>query len=394
MHAPAAPTVHLRSGKDHPVRLGHPWIFSGAIRDLDPTTEPGTIVRVVAADGTVLGMGYANPRCDIAVRMLTRGDEAIDDVFVRHRVGTAAALRASVVDVQTSAYRLINGEGDGLPGVLVDRYGDVLVMQCLTAGAERLKPSLVEALRAELAPSAIVERSEGSVRRVEGLSPSAGPLHGAVPEHVAIRENGLSFSVAPGTGQKTGYFCDQRLNRMLVRELSGGRRVLDAFAYAGGFAVHAGAGGAAAVVAVDSSARALVMARRNWELNRLDPSCGAFIERDVGTFLRETQDLFDLVILDPPALVKRRADVQRGARAYKDLQLWAFRRAAPDALVMTFTCSQHVDAVLFRKIVAAAAADARRDVQVLRHLGPGPDHPVAIGHPEGEYLHGLLLRVR
>jgi 23S rRNA (cytosine1962-C5)-methyltransferase len=384
-------SLHLRSGRDHPVRLGHPWIFSGAIKDLDPAGEAGGIARVYGADGSLLGIGYCNPRCTIAVRLLTRADEPIDAEFIRRRVAVAAALRRIVVAGDSTAYRLINGEGDGLPGVLVDRYADVLVLQCLTAGADRLKPWLLDALLAEVAPRAIVERSEGSVRQAEGLAPSASTLHGESPAEVAVRENGLDFAVVPGGGQKTGHFCDQRLNRALVRGLAADRRVLDAFAYSGGFSVHAAAGGAERVVAVDSSARALAAAARNSALNGLERV--TFVERDVPHFLRECDDAFDLLVLDPPALVKQRKDVARGTRAYKDLHLWAFRRAAPDALVATFTCSQHVDATLFHHVVCAAAADARRDVQVLQRLGAGPDHPVALGHPEGEYLHGLLLRV-
>lgn len=385
--------VHLRSGKDRPVRFGHPWIFSGAIKNLDRDIEAGAIVRVQAADGDLLGTGYVNPRCAIAVRMLTRRDEPIDAAFIQRRVGAALALRRSAVDTDTTAYRLLNGEGDRLPGVLVDRYGDVVVLQCLTAGAERLKPWIVDALLDEIPLQAIVERSEGSVRRAEGLAAVVGTLHGDPPAEVIVRENGLRFAVTPGAGQKTGHFCDQRFNRALVRRLAGGRRVLDAFAYRGSFSVHAGAGGAQRVVAIDSSAPALQGAERNWTLNDLDPSRAAFVARDVPRFLRECDETFDLVVVDPPALVKQQKDLQRGARAYKDLQLWALRRAAPGAFMLTFTCSAHVDAALFRKIVASAAADARRDVQILQHLGPGPDHPVALGHPEGEYLHGLLVRV-
>jgi len=326
------------------------------------------------------------------VRMLSRADETIDAAFVRRRVAAALELRRRVVGADTTAYRLLNGEGDGLPGFVADRYGDLLVLQCLTAGAERLKGWLVDAVVAELDPAAIVERSEGSVRRAEGLAPSVATLPVDEPAAVEVSENGLVFAVSPGAGQKTGHFCDQRANRALVRALSQGRRVLDAFTYRGGFAVHAGAGGAARVVAVDSSARALAAAERNWTRNGLGAGA-AFVESDVARFLRKCDETYDLLILDPPALVKQRKDSARGARAYKDLQLRALRRAAPGALVVTFSCSQHVDAELFRKIVCAGAADARREIQLLRHLGPGPDHPTALAHVEGEYLHGLLLRV-
>jgi 23S rRNA (cytosine1962-C5)-methyltransferase len=308
-------------------------------------------------------------------------------------VSAALELRARLVGPGTTAYRLINGEGDHLPGFLVDRYGDVLVLQSLTAGGERLKPILVEALIELVGPRAIVERSEGSVREAEGLDAAVGVLHGEPPEELTVSENGLAFLVTAGGGQKTGHFCDQRPNRLLCRGLSAGRRVLDAFAYSGGFAVHAGSGGAKLVSVVESSPHALALAQRNWDANGLPGERAEFVQADVGRFLRQTRDSFDLLVLDPPALVRQRRDVARGARAYKDLHLWAFRRAAEGALVLTFTCSQHVSAELFRKIVLGAAVDARREAQILSHLGPGPDHPVALGHPEGEYLSGLLLRV-
>jgi 23S rRNA (cytosine1962-C5)-methyltransferase len=385
--------LHLAPSKDRPVLSGHPWVFSGAIRDLDPNLEPGSIVRVRAASGELLGTGYANPRCTIAVRMLTRGDEPVDAGLIAARVAAALDLRRRLVGADTTACRLINGEGDGLPGLLVDRYDDALVVQCLTAGADRLKPWLVAELVRRASWLSIVERSEGSVRGAEGLPSRSGVLRGEPPGERIVRENGLRFAVTPGGGQKTGHFCDQRPNRMLCRQLAAGRRVLDAFAYGGGFAVHAGSGGAARVTLVESSQKALATARDNWEANGLAGDRADFVPGDVWRFLRDTPETFDLFVLDPPALVRHRKDVAPGARAYKDLHLRSFRRAEAGALVLTFTCSQHVDRALFRKIVLGAANDAGRDVQILGHLGPGPDHPVALAHPEGEYLHGLLLRV-
>lgn len=385
--------LHLKSGKDRPVRFGHPWIFSGAIRDLDPGVDPGTIVRVFGADGTCLGRGYCNPACTIAVRMLTPLDEEIDAAFIRRRVADALALRAALVGPETTAYRLINGEGDRLPGIVADRYGDVVVLQCLTAGAERFKALVVDALLETLRPQCLYERSEGSVRRAEGLSPHATLWHGTLPAETTVSENGLTFAVDPEAGQKTGLFLDQRPNHALCRALARGRRVLDAFCYTGGFGVAAGAGGAARVVLVDSSARGVAAAQRNWELNALDAAGAEFVHGDVAQVFREATERFDLIVLDPPALVKHRSEVPRGTRAYKDLHLWALRCAEPGALLLTFSCSQHIDAGLFRKIIVGAAADVRRAVQLVQHLGPGPDHPAALDHVEGEYLHGLLLRV-
>jgi 23S rRNA (cytosine1962-C5)-methyltransferase len=389
------PIVRLKPKKERPVLLGHPWIFSGAVADLDPGLEPGRTVVVRSGAGEFLGRGYVNPRCAIVVRLLTRTEEPIDEEFIRQRVAHALDLRRSILPPETDAYRLINGEGDFLPGIIVDVYASTVVLQCLTAGAARLKPLMVEALAATLAPAGIYERSAGTVRREEGLRPEEGVVAGEVPAGlVLIREHGLRFLVDVRSGQKTGFFLDQRDNRALVRQLAAGRDVLNAFAYTGAFSIYAAAGGAHHVASVESSARALGLARESWSANRLEASVMEFVEADVFRYLRDVERMFDLLILDPPALVKRRQELMRGARAYKDLHLWAFRCAAPDAYVMTFSCSQHVSAELFRKIVHGAAVDAQRDVQVLRHLGPGTDHPTGLAHPEGEYLKGLLLRVR
>ena len=393
-HVVSETIIHLKPRKERPALRGHPWVFSGAIADLDSRIEPGALATVRAADGAFVGRGYVNPRCAIAVRLLTRTDEPIDGAFFHRRIGAALTLRRTMVPSETNAYRLLNGEGDGLPGFVADVYGTTIVLQCLTAGAARLKPYAVEALQSVLAPSAIYERSTGSVRREEGIGPEEGVVAGEVPnEPLLVGECGQRFLVDLRGGQKTGFFLDQRDNRVLARALAEGRSVLNAFAYTGAFGVYAGAGRAAQVVSVESSARALDLARRNWSENALPASVAEFVGADVSRYLRATDRTFDLLILDPPALVKRRQELERGARAYKDLHLWAFRRAAAGAYVMTFSCSQHVSAELFWKIVHGAAVDARCDVQVLRHLGAGADHPVALAQPEGEYLKGLLLRV-
>jgi 23S rRNA (cytosine1962-C5)-methyltransferase len=384
--------LRLRSGRDKAIRQGHPWVYSGAIANLDPAVEPGAPARVVTAAGEFLGRGYVNPRCSIAVRLLTQRDEAVDCDHVRRAVDTAVDLRRHLLAAETTAYRVVNGEGDGLPGFLVDRFADVLVVQCLTAGAERLRDWLVAALIARLAPRAVVEHSRGAVRRAEGLDDRSAVLCGELPGEVEVIENGARMLVEPGRGQKTGYFCDQRDNRALLRDLAAGATVLDAYCYTGGFAVHAGRAGAAQVVAVDSSEPALQRARDNWQRNELDPSRATFVRAGVADFLRQTTQSFDVLVLDPPALAKRRGDVARAARAYKDLQLWALRRARPRALILAFTCSQHVGRELFEQIAVGAASDAGRRLQLLRRLGPGCDHPVLAAHPEGEYLRGLLLR--
>lgn len=390
----APPVLRVRAGKERPILQGHPWVFSGAIANLDPSLEPGTIVSLVAEDGTFLGRGYANPRCAIAVRVLSRDDVDIDAAWIGRRVSAAVELRRTVVPPGTTAWRVLNGEGDGLPGVVADRYGDLIVLQCITAGAARMRDAVVAALVATLRPGGIFERSAGRARRDEGLGDAVGVLHGRVPDDsVVVKENGLRFAVDVRGGQKTGFFLDQRDNRAACRALASGRSVLNAFGYTGAFSVYAGAGGAARVMTVDSSAPALDLARANWERNALPAERADWAEADVFHFLRECEEPWDLLVLDPPALVKQRHDVDRGARAYKDLNLQGLRRAAAGAFVMTFSCSQHIEADLFTRIVRAAAQDAERTVQVLQHLGPGRDHPTLLGHPEAGYLKGLLLRV-
>lgn len=386
--------LHIRAGKEWPIRAGHPWVFSGAILDLDPALEPGAEVDLLTTGDEFLARGYANPGCAIAVRVLTRRDEAVDRGFVRARLERALAWRRRCVEADTDAYRLVNGEGDGLPGVVVDVYQDWAVLQALTAGADRLKEWLLDELTSLLPLRGVYERSTGAVRREEGLGPIDGVARGeAPPERVEIRERGHRFLVDLRAGQKTGFFLDQRPSRALTETLARGARVLNAFAYSGSFGVYAAAGGAAEVVSIDTSARALALAEESWKLNDLPAAGVRFVAEDVFKFLRQGDDTYDLLILDPPALVKHRRDVTKGGRAYKDLNLQGFRRAAPGALVLTFTCSQHVDALLFRKIVHGAAVDAGRGAQIIQTLGPGPDHPTSLAQPEGEYLHGLLLRM-
>ena len=384
--------VILKPGRDWPVRAGHPWVFSGAIAATEGEGSPGSVTELVSADGRALGRGTWNPKTSIAVRVLTRGDEAVDAGFVRRRLESALRLRAMVRD--TDAWRLVNGEGDYLPGLVVDRYGDFLVCQFLTAGAEQLKPLVVEALVALVRPRGIFERSEGNVRTAEGLGRSAGVLAGdEPPADLTIVESGRRYRVDIRGGQKTGFFLDQRANRDLVATLAAGRRVLNLFAYTGGFSIAAARGGATHVTSVESSATALAQAETIWSLNGLAPGTGTFARADVFAYLRRDQPPADLVILDPPPFARRRADRERALAGYKEINLQALRTCAPEALLMTFSCSQHVEAPAFADAVTAAATDAGRACQLLARLGPALDHPQALAHTEGRYLKGLLLRV-
>ncbi len=386
--------VRLKPGREGPVRAGHPWIFSGAISAITGQGPAGSLARVVTADGGFLGLGYYNARCSIAVRMLTRAEMVIDASFVRQRLETALNLRRALLPPETTGYRLVNGEGDFLPGFVVDVYGQFLVCQCLTAGAETLKPLLVEELAALLSPAGIYEKSEGNVRQEEGLPNATGVVWGAeLPPAVEIQENGCRFWVDPRGGQKTGFFLDQRDNRALARSLAQEKHVLNGFAYTGGFGVFAAKGGATSVVSVDSSDAALRLAQRNWESNMLPHEQGHFVQADMFSYLRETTQQFDLIILDPPPFIRRRQDLQAGQKGYKETNLQALRKVAPGGHVLTFSCSQHISASDFSQTVLFAAADAKREVQLLRQLGPAFDHPLNLAHGEGVYLKGLWLRV-
>jgi 23S rRNA (cytosine1962-C5)-methyltransferase len=355
--------------------------------------EPGEPVRVHAAGGRFVAAGYCHPHTTIAVRVLTLEDEPVDAALVARRLDEALALRRTTLSPAAGAYRVVNGEGDRLPGVVVDRYAEFLVCQFLTAGAARLAPAVVAALVDRLAPRGVFERSEGSVRREEGLPGARGVLAGeAPPVPLVIEEEGARFLVDVVHGQKTGFFLDQRESRARVRSLAAGRRVLNAFAYTGAFAVVAGLAGASEVVSVDTSAPALALAEAAWAANGLPATASRFVAADVFEFLRAERDPYDLVILDPPPFVRRRRDLAPGLRGYKDVNLQAFRRLAPGGWLLTASCSQHLPRASFHEVVAAAAADAGRVATLVAEGGHPADHPTLVAHPEGEYLKVLLLR--
>jgi 23S rRNA (cytosine1962-C5)-methyltransferase len=354
--------VTLKPGRDFSVRAGHPWIFSGAIARTEEEGMPGSPVEVRTADGRVLGFGTWNPATSIAVRMMTRGARPVDADLVRERVAEALRLRELVTG--TDALRLVNGEGDWFPGLVVDRYADFAVCQFLTAGADGLKPFVVEALRSGVALRGIFERSEGNVRTAEGLARAVGVLAGEEPPpEVAITESGRRHVVDVRGGQKTGFFLDQRPNRDLAATIARGRRVLNLFAYSGGFSIAAARGGAVHVTSVDSSAAALALAEAAWRANGLEPASAAFVRADVFEYLRGGVPAADLVVLDPPPFARRRADRDRARAGYKDVNLRVLRTVSPGALLMTFSCSQHIEAGEWEAAVHAAATDAGRPCQ-------------------------------
>ena len=385
-------TVTLKPSREGPVIAGHPWIFSGAIASLVGEGAAGSLARVIANDGSALGIGYLNPRCSITVRMLSRQFEEIDASFIHRRLEAALALRRAVVPPDITAYRLVNGEGDFLPGIIVDVYGPFIVCQSLTAGADVLKPLVVEGLVRLLSPQGIYEKSEGGVRQEEGLTNTAGVLWGEEPPPLfEIQENGCRFLVDVRGGQKTGFFLDQRENRALIGTVASGKRILNGFAYTGGFGIVAARVGARHVVSVDSSESALRLAQKNWQMNDLLEVQGEFIQADMFSYLREITESFDLVVLDPPPFIRRRQDLKVGITGYKEINLQALRLVVSGGQLFTFSCSQHLSAADFFQTVLFAAADARRSVRVLKHLSPAADHPVNLAHPEGAYLKGLWL---
>lgn len=385
------PRIMLRKGREAPLRHGHPWVFSGAVARLEGDPAPGDIILATDSIGRGLGLGFFNTG-DIAFRLLTGDASArIDADFWRRRIDRAAALRNRVVPPETDAYRLINAEGDGMPGLVVDRYGDFLVFSIGTAGMEKWREVLIGHLCDAVGAVGIYERSEGRSRQIEGMSNRIGPAAGDVPATVEIAENGLRFEVDLVAGQKTGFFLDQRGNRELIGPLSRGAAVLNAFSYTGAFSVYAARGGAKRVVSVDASAAANESAGRNLARNGFSTDQHPVLTDNCFEYLRETKEVFDLIILDPPAFAKSRKDVDRSARGYKEINLQAAKRLREGGLLATFSCSNPVSMEWFEKIVQGAVQDAGKTAQLLRPLGAGADHPVNLAHPEGRYLKGLLL---
>jgi 23S rRNA (cytosine1962-C5)-methyltransferase len=398
----------LRPERQKAVQRRHPWVFSGAIGRVTGSPADGDIVVLRAKSGEFLARGYWNSRSEIRIRLLSWDEsETIDETFWRRRLIQAIGFRQVENRVYQhgtpNAYRLVNAENDGLPGLVVDRYGDWLVLQALTVGISVRRTLLADLLVELLNPAGIYERSDVDIRQKEGLPPETGLLAGQEPpDLVEIDENSRHFLVDVRQGHKTGFYLDQRENRAAVGdwfrwdELASERVVLNAFSYTGGFAVYALGGLVRRVINVDSSADALALARRNVALNGFTPEDRDFVEGDVFQVLRyyrDTGEQFDMIILDPPKFAQSPRQVERAARGYKDINLLALRLLKPGGVLVTFSCSGAVDAGLFQKILFGAAVDAGREAQVIRRLGQAPDHPVLLAFPEGAYLKGLFCRV-
>lgn len=392
-------SVILKARRNSLLRYRHPWIFSGAISRIKGDPQSGETVEILTSDSGLAGYGAFSPYSQIRVRLwTTKINEAINEDFFRGRLSRAIGARHfQGPEFAASATRLVYGEADSIPGLIVDRYGDFLVCQFLSAGTEYWRATLVGLLQELTGCQGIFERSDADVRQKEGLESRIGVLVGSEPpELIEIGEGPFRFLVDIRQGHKTGFYLDQRENRPRVGAYAAGAEVLDCFSYTGGFTVAALAGGAARVVSVDSSAAALALVKRHIELNGLDPTRWEGTEGKVADLLRKYRDSrrrFDMIMLDPPKFARSVNQLEQAGRGYKDINMLALKLLNPGGILATFSCSQLMSAELFQRTIAFAALDAGCDVQVIERLHQAPDHPVALNFPEAEYLKGLICRV-
>ncbi|MEZ4590280.1 MAG: class I SAM-dependent methyltransferase [Chloroflexota bacterium] len=400
MHTITAQLI-LKRGREKSVLNRHPWLFSGAIDRVEGEPQPGDLVQVLDGNGRFLSTGYFNPHSQIRVRLLSwHVDEQIDAGFWNGRLQQANTLRQQLnLEPATTAYRLVNAEADGLPGLIVDKYGDFLVMQSLTAGIEAQKETLLPLLNDIWQPKGIVERSDADVRAKESLPVVNRVASGETPpDTLVIQENGIQFGVNLLGGHKSGFYLDQRENRTAVTHPHqiAHKTMLNVFAYTGGFGLYAAAHGASQVTHVDSSYDALVLAEENVARNGWKRPQDEYIAGDAFDVLRHYRDsnqTFDVIVLDPPKFAHSQRDIERATRGYKDLNWLALRLLPPGGLLATFSCSGLISADLFQKVLFGAAVDAGRQVQIIQTLTQGPDHPVLLTFPESAYLKGFLCRV-
>lgn len=390
--------LFLQAGRERAILRRHPWVFSGAVECLEGNVQSGDTVQLCDAQGGFLAWAAYNSESQIVARVWSwLAQEKIDADFFRRKIASALTLRKDFkLDVHSNGMRLIHGESDGLPGLIVDQYADVLVLQLGSAGAERWRETFADCLQELCQTVCIYERSDSDGRALEGLPKRSEVLRGALPQNLSVTENGIHISVDVATGQKTGFYLDQRDNRALIGGLSAGRDVLNCFCYTGGFSLYALRGGANTVLSIDSSAEALQLAQRNVELNTLDAGRAEWQDNDVFEALRKLRDQnrkFDLIVLDPPKFAPTAAFAEKASRAYKDINLLGFKLLRPGGILATFSCSGGISDDLFQKIIAGAALDAGVDAQIVHKLSAAADHPVLLSFPEGAYLKGLVLRV-
>ena len=391
--------IILKKSADSFIKRKHPWVFSGAIGKVEGDPTNGETVQILNSNKELVGLGSFSPSSQIRVRVWTfNPEEKVDSNFFRKKTDQAKSLREKIIDISTTnAYRIINSESDGLPGLIVDRYVEYLVCQFLSSGVEFFKESIADVLNDIFKPEGIYERSDIDVREKEGLKPAKGLLRGKEPEElVEILENGLKFFVDIKEGHKTGFYLDQRDNRKLVSEFAKEKTVLNCFSYTGGFSVYALSSGAKNVTQIETSAPGLDLSIKNIELNLLDTSQVENINGDVFEVLRKFRDerrTFDLIILDPPKFAESVSQIQKASRGYKDINLLVIKLLNPGGILFTFSCSGHISPELFQKIVADAALDSGRNVKIIKQLTQSADHPVSTNFPEGLYLKGMVCSV-
>lgn len=387
------PKIILKPGREASLLRGHPWIFSGALSSVEGKPKAGDIVTATTHTGVPVALGFFNPKTDIAFRLLTNDVSAqIDKDFWIGRFRAASDLRKKIITRNTTAFRMINAEGDGMPGLIVDKYGDFHVFSISTAGMEMQRYLIQDILLNEFKSVGIYEQSDGKAREIEGLQERIGVMYGIIPDSFEIEENGLCFRVDVKAGQKTGFFLDQRPNRELARFISKKADVvLNCFSYTGAFSVYCASGGAKRVISVETSESANEIAGWNLEKNGFSLYDYPVKKADVFSFLRETDEYFDLIILDPPAFAKSKKDIVKAARGYKEINMQAIRRLRNEGFLLTFSCSNYIDDVLFQKIIISAVRDTGKNARLLQPLGPGHDHPTNLSHFEGRYLKGFFL---
>ncbi len=396
--ASAKPCITLNAGREKSLQRRHPWIFSGAVECIDGAPSSGDTLPVRDAEGKFLAWAAYSADSQITARMWSWSEQdVIDKAFFHSRIANALAARRTLgLERDSNGMRLIHAESDGLPGLIVDQYGDVLVMQLGSAGADHWRETFADILQELCAPVCIYERSDSDGREREGLPIRIGVVRGTLPDKVEVTENGLRFAVDVAAGQKTGFYLDQRDNRALTGMLAQDKDVLNCFCYTGGFSLYALRNGAKSVLSIDSSQEALHLAQANVKLNGLDSSRAEWQCADVFEVLRKLRDQnrkFDLIVLDPPKFAPTAAFAEKASRAYKDINLLGFKLLRPGGLLFTYSCSGGISDDLFQKIIAGAALDAGVDAQIVKKLHAAADHPVLLSFPEGAYLKGLVLRV-
>ncbi|HWR73462.1 MAG TPA: class I SAM-dependent rRNA methyltransferase [Nitrospirota bacterium] len=384
-------TIKLKNKEDRRILRGHPWIFSNEIQDVPKDAVPGEIVDVLDFSGRFIGRGYLNPRTLIAVRLLSRKPDTIDTTFFRSRIETARDLRSRLGF--GDSYRAIFSEGDGIPGLIVDKYADTIVVQSLTAGIERLQDPIIAALLDVYSPKAIVLRNDAASREIEGLPLEKRTVHGDPPAVVTIEESGITYQVDVMEGQKTGFFFDQRDNRQALRGLVAGRRALDCFCYVGAWSLSAARFGASDVIGIDASDRAISLARTNAAQNGLTVDFRTADVFDELRLLEKKNERYGCIILDPPAFVKSRAKVREALKGYKEINLRALRLLDPSGVLVTCSCSHHIDQDLFREMIIDAAHAAGRTLRLLEMRSQARDHPMLLAARETQYLKCAVLQV-